>query len=86
MMNEPHDLDDLAETAAIEKYCRNDDGTMSQNDVDASSDIIHFLGGFSLEGGEARITAWELDESYLVVFSQAVGEGDPVHSVLEVNP
>lgn len=86
MTNDLHELDELARNAAIEKYCRNDDGTIDYDDVELSNEITSFQGGFSLDGGEARVTVFELDETILVVYSQAVGEGDPVHSVLEVNP
>lgn len=85
-MNEPHELDELARQAAIEKYCSNAEGAVDFDDVELSADLISFEGGLTLEGSEARVTVWELDESYLVVFSQAVGEGDPAHSVLEINP
>lgn len=77
-LNEQHELDVHAAAAAADVY-----GGDRAADRDLAYEIASFEWGLSFDGGEARVTCWLIDESYVYVLSTVDGE-DSLHHAVEV--
>ena len=79
-LNEQHELDVLARTAAADVY-----GGEAIADRAFAFEEADFEWGLSFNGGESRITCWLIDDTPIYVLSVVDGEADPLHYV-EVVP